>query len=104
MKYFIDDFKPMNRDEFMEYLGWMVEVDVKRQLRDTLNNQSLIFMGKAYGQAFVWKQLDPVGYELEEDAAVKRYVKRIVEDLEQKAEKEGTATTDYRLYEIKVEK
>jgi hypothetical protein len=104
MKYFIDTFEAKSREDFLDHLMWIVERDVKKDLRDKLNSHSFAFMNKGYGQAYVWSLLDPEGYQKEEDAAVKRYATNMLEELEQVAEKEGKATTDYRLYEIKVEK
>jgi hypothetical protein len=105
MIYYIDD-ELMNRADFMEYIEWLCEADIKKELRDKLNDQVLTFMGKGYGQAYVWKKLDPTGYELEETATIKRFAKRTVEDLEKEAtaSKDGTATMDYRLYDLRVDK
>lgn len=102
MKYFIDTFEVKNRDDFLDHLMWMVERDVKKDLKDKLNHHTFSFMGKAYGQAYVWSVLDPEGYEKEQQASVKRYATDMLIELERQADKEGKALTEYRLYEIKV--
>lgn len=102
MKYFIDTFEAKSRDIFLDYLMWMVERDVKKDLKEKLNNHNFSFMGKGYGQAYVWSMLDPEGYAKEEEASVRRYATEMLIELEREADKEGKALTEYRLYEIKV--
>lgn len=103
MIYYLDD-ELMTRAELIEYLEWLCESDIKKELRNKLNDQVLTFMGKGYGQAFVWKKLDPIGYELEETATIKRFANRTIEELEVEANAKGTARLDYRLYELRVDK